>query len=489
MSRAPIAVYVRRLFIIRVGNVGEQPDGSTKRSCAVLTAFGSFVFGVLLLQMDLFGYGEATKRFTEVLAFQLFAPAYTGGHPKGMTVLLVDDNGLDEMQTTWPLSYEEHAGLLRRLVDFRPAAIMVDILFLDDRRTKEGDRGFEALREIVAEPAIPSDGGPPVPVFLATTEELASNPVSDTFARDEEPAAGAGERWDEGVQYVVVASQDSVRQSLHYPLSSGAGAEGQDQGAAYEIYRFLCNSRDDFGCVDRKVRDENYGYPMYVYWSVEPPPLNVGQADRGIFCRTIPSYPMYFAERASERFAPYYQTCPPVDTILARDFFHSKYRNTKRAKDLFGAAFTDKVVFYGVSLEGLRDVVQTPNHGLTPGVYLHAMALDNLITLGRDYQRPSRKILFGTTTVTGLVQIGILAILAVISLGVSLRLKGFRFSFLEKNWPIFTLVLTVGMFVFSAIVGVLQLKVFHGVPINIIGLSLIAPLSPVMLRFLCSRKE
>jgi hypothetical protein len=49
----------------------------------------------------------------------------------------------------------------------------------------------------------------------------------------------------------------------------------------------------------------------------------------------------------------------------------------------------DKVVLYGFDLAGLSDVVSPPTHATLPGVFLHAMALDNLLTWGERYKAPA----------------------------------------------------------------------------------------------------
>jgi hypothetical protein len=40
----------------------------------------------------------------------------------------------------------------------------------------------------------------------------------------------------------------------------------------------------------------------------------------------------------------------------------------------------DRVVFYGAKLQGSVDLAYTPTNGLLPGVFVHAMALDNLVS-------------------------------------------------------------------------------------------------------------
>jgi hypothetical protein len=48
-----------------------------------------------------------------------------------------------------------------------------------------------------------------------------------------------------------------------------------------------------------------------------------------------------------------------------------------------------KAVLYGVNLQSAGDVVSTPWHDRLPGVQVHAMALDNLLTYGDNYKRVS----------------------------------------------------------------------------------------------------
>ncbi len=48
---------------------------------------------------------------------------------------------------------------------------------------------------------------------------------------------------------------------------------------------------------------------------------------------------------------------------------------------------TNRVIFYGGALQGAQDKIYTPVNDLLPGVFVHAMAMDNLITFhGRPQQ-------------------------------------------------------------------------------------------------------
>src|SRR5690606_21529174 len=57
--------------------------------------------------------------------------------------------------------------------------------------------------------------------------------------------------------------------------------------------------------------------------------------------------------------------------------------------ELFNYLLQDRLVLIGANITGVGDWVETPTHGKLPGVYLHAMALDNLIELGAGHARDS----------------------------------------------------------------------------------------------------
>jgi CHASE2 domain-containing sensor protein len=46
----------------------------------------------------------------------------------------------------------------------------------------------------------------------------------------------------------------------------------------------------------------------------------------------------------------------------------------------------DKFVFIGASVPGYNDFANSPVHGLSSGVYMHAMALDNFLSFGSHYK-------------------------------------------------------------------------------------------------------
>lgn len=98
--------------------------------------------------------------------------------------------------------------------------------------------------------------------------------------------------------------------------------------------------------------------------------------------------------------------CPFTPTIYASWLIVPEIaRDFRERPDL-----PDRVVFYGGNLAGVSDLVRPPGHAPLPAVYVHAMALDNLLTLGARYKRESVHTALGELTPHDL-QYGVILIL------------------------------------------------------------------------------
>ena len=80
------------------------------------------------------------------------------------------------------------------------------------------------------------------------------------------------------------------------------------------------------------------------------------------------------------------QTCPYNQWIPGEAVFAAV---SQEQKATLRRLFEGRVVMIGADIKGAPDLVQSPVHGQIPGVFLHAMALDNLLERGLDgYWRP-----------------------------------------------------------------------------------------------------
>jgi len=84
--------------------------------------------------------------------------------------------------------------------------------------------------------------------------------------------------------------------------------------------------------------------------------------------------------------------CPYIDTVSAemvRDPEHFRLPPGTTAADFYRAFFANRVVMIGTDLPYVKDTVVSPVAGEVPGVYLHAIALENLTSShGKYASRP-----------------------------------------------------------------------------------------------------
>ena len=274
---------------------------------------------------------------------------------------------------------------------------MVDLLFLDRRPGQEAalQRLSSVLRRI-------RDEGE-TKIYLAADDE--DPPQSGILTELRNAAVLLPVSWPK----LGNVTDDSHR----YPVENGAGfAPFTDDGPAYVIYRDLCQSAEGpvklaMACTEDGVDGRDFTEQMLLFWGASAPPLNWEQANLGqrFACRRtkgslperVGAYTAFAVTGESELFP---QKCPYPQMILVRDFVDSRFRQLSDVRAAYRQALSvdpeskrPKVVFYGADLRGLDDKIVSYTHHRIAGVFAHAMALDNFMTLGSDYVRFGRKTL------------------------------------------------------------------------------------------------
>jgi hypothetical protein len=134
----------------------------------------------------------------------------------------------------------------------------------------------------------------------------------------------------------------------------------------------------------------------------------------------------------------------------------------------FGQGTEDlpKIVFYGASFRGAADQVRTPTHGKIAGVFMHAMALDNLLTLGKGYIREAKQFEPVLLMLNWLMAL-LVAVIAVLGRDLQIFLLG-----RGKSW-LWTTSIVAGSFLASMLViGLAMYISFVGLrlaPLNWLG--------------------
>lgn len=332
-------------------------------------------FVMLWLGDKLNAAGMAATRFMARGQAPLTAQfVYPNASREQITVVMYDREFLDNTGSAWPLSYREHADTLMRLVSApsgRPKAIFLDITFGQER----DDPSVHILQETLCK--ISNDYK--VPVFLAGLPSQQTRGLTIRSGLIEKPSRGKRCFTLVGVDYVpdpidgVAWSYQLTRHLGDAGWVSGPPNSGEDQPS----YRSAAMAMaQDVAQID--LGEERT--PMAMVWGHNSAPQEHRPA---ILSNCRPGTPEYMSlipgllrqvwEGEQLPLCPYHQTLSldqinNLDEAEIASYIHNKY------------------IMIGGQVPGHNDFANSPVHGITPGVHMHAMALDNLLTYKSDYK-------------------------------------------------------------------------------------------------------
>jgi hypothetical protein len=125
----------------KLGFVGRfrHPDETQMRRFAAQTPF-LWVYVVVLtiatfqIYADPLGFDGLNERYSQQLVnLTLTGPLYPNTGRDQVSVALLEDDTLAELDLIWPWPYSEHARALDAILAYEPRAVAVDILFADAR--------------------------------------------------------------------------------------------------------------------------------------------------------------------------------------------------------------------------------------------------------------------------------------------------------------------------------------------------------------------
>jgi hypothetical protein len=317
---------------------------------------------------------EVIKRATTRIYAPLLSLNYSKAGQQSISVVTIDDTDLKEYGLSWPVPLDYYQRLLDGIVKRGPKAIFLDVLFLDNKPKRE----TEAL---IGAACRATDAG--VPFFLATYAllSLSSDTERELFAA----------RTKSGVPCVIpvrpTITPDSLDQSQWaYPLrprnadESHRSADLPDSVALSmycKLYRHTCPTKAEV--------------PLALIWASKAAPTNAEtmvvrdkQGNLAPVCRNawnwwevIPGAVLF----REVTHMPMLPLCPYNQVIPVRAFKNYGFTAAQLDEELRG-----KVVLIGVDLKSIGDNLFSPLHGRLPGVHVHAMALDNLISFDGKYR-------------------------------------------------------------------------------------------------------
>lgn len=352
---------------------------------------------LFFLNFNLLGTASPSKRYSQDLIYAWFGnqawlyPRGASGVAAGrgrprVVVMMLDEPALALRDARWPVPVEFHAQFLAELEVLKPRAIMLDFLLLDPAPRPDICEllsvGLRLRRE-------------GIPLYLAVTRPGDLELMDAAACRS--PEGGALHAAQVFTPVSVQRQADgSDFVSRRYPFEQRAGDEAPPgSGLASAAVRMYCDAQPaPAPCLAGLTRVVAADAGFELAWSPQGDPFN--QRWSRVSCiESISPLQAILNQPA----LPRESACPPVATLFAGALLSPEVDpalgpNNEALFALADGAF----VLVGGNFRGSGDLVTTPLHTLLPGIYYHAVALENLLAFdGRPKVRKefrSPKLLF-----------------------------------------------------------------------------------------------
>lgn len=359
-----------------------------------------FLLGVWLLKFNPYGLNDRADEITQQTLYRLFAPLYQFDARDNIVVVLLTPEGIENLHdrgllraNTWPIQYRDHGYILSRVMKASPHAVFIDVLFERERATDD------SLGTLVTRLKHDIEKTQTAVFFASGFSVSRLTPVQKQLITTGAQPVITG--WESlGEIYPLTASDTASLACKDTPC--------QRPSAALALYESYClHPQPRAGCnrsallALSEVPAYLHGDPsategLSIYWGSEPPNPEfardtIGQCEQGASGLWEGLWRVsgnllggLVGDDAARPLVP----CPYHQFITA-DYLVTIMRNgTDAEKKALDKLLRGKNILYGLKLEGV-DTFVSPVHGQLPGVYLHAMALDNLMSFGAKYIRGS----------------------------------------------------------------------------------------------------
>jgi CHASE2 domain-containing sensor protein len=328
---------------------------------------------VLLVDVfDSFGLDQAADEQAARIVGTAGAPFYGGSARRGqnaITVVTIDDASLAHMNWPTPIPYDQQADIVAAVAAYDPAAVFLDLSYL----RPHGPDPEAAIAQFAGRLRVLSaDGGPPIMIG-----EVADDAIFDPLRA----ISSVGVTWRETTW-------------LNYPM--------RDQGgrpmAAAALYEIWC-ARPENLCGEWRPSRDGKADRLSLTWGFGGSPQSAAFNGRAQDDACIMQNTNFLTRLAAAARA--------FLNALGRALFSQRgvrdaaeirciYNDSLNAATLLSgrneaameAMLSNRIVLIGSSHRQSGDLQSIPHVGVVPGVFVHAMALDNLIEWGPNYHRP-----------------------------------------------------------------------------------------------------
>jgi hypothetical protein len=326
-----------------------------------LAALGALLFNFHGISMHLTPWSQA---IVNAIVKYTYKPT---GQRQTLVVLFREEN-LATLRESFPISYARHAEVLEALSLYEPRAVFVDFAFIDKRAGQDVAPLNAAICALKAAN---------VAVYLAASPLAAGERVSDGLrdGLDRRCFTAANVQMDEETGASGVLTYRACKNT--------AGSCERSEllwTPAFAMAAPLLGLR-------RKDAQQ-----MEIIWGNRVSTLNESWME----CTSDGAF-IHLRHMLRENPLASKRKCPHTNTISVLHLFG---RFDQALKD---SVIKGHTVFYGGNFEMAGDRVTSPVFEDLPGVYLHAMAYDNLLTFGKDFKRAEQHGLSLSRLVNGLL--------------------------------------------------------------------------------------
>lgn len=331
---------------------------------------GPLVLAFFVSAFDPFGMSSATQLRSHEVFMRISAPFYKSNAFDNVAVVLIEDSYLNEIGEPYPMSRLNYFAITEAILTGKPRSIFFDIHFPENRDDHEVTRELGSyLAAVSRNPIDPSEADATGPDVFLSDLGGDTDSISKYTLFDQVPTVPVKIRGLPQGHYPMCLGPDGA--------PAACGSSDSRASPALALYRSLCTRLDATDC--EPITNSS---PMLLRWSRRPEP---GRADcvpeassSGERLRMVGALILEGALNRSLSESKFRQPCFPFQTILASDL--DILNETARQ-----AAFRDQVVFVGTWFNDAADLTYSPVHGELPGLFVHATAFDNLVTLGNRY--------------------------------------------------------------------------------------------------------
>ena len=338
---------------------------------------------VLLVRvLDPLGLDQSLTERVQDIVVRVLSGWYPSNGQDRITVVLIDDAYLHWKTLNWPLGLAEHQSLLAKIQEAGAKSIFVDMVYANEHGDPKAVQGFARLIQDIVTGHPAADGLPavdPVPVLLG-----------DIFNPSMHKRRCADRDLPNGMALEAIACAATAVVPITLPVRHAtypANIAAVDCTSAWPTPAFAQASADpatgQLGCASA-FQDRP---PLFVMWG-RAISARMAAREGYQYCRdrqdnrtalTVAQMVIRGLLVGLDKLLSDPLRCRYTDTLPASALFDP----TAQGQALVTSLLSGRDVLVGTDLAGQTDRFVSPIYGDMPGVYFHAMALDNLLVAPR----------------------------------------------------------------------------------------------------------